>query len=103
MSGSSDEVQVSLSALITGFWTLPDSLNWFWDSSACLELFWTFLDSWNCFCGFLHVWTLFGDVLLFVPVVRACLSCVGRLCAKVPLRSNDVAAKGHKRWPIRVT
>ena len=40
MSGSSDEVQLPLSALRQGF-ALLNSLNWFWDSSACLDLFWT--------------------------------------------------------------
>ena len=73
ISGSSDDVQFPLSALISSFLTLLDSLNCFWE----------LLDSWNCFwetSGLLElrfgVFWMFGlcldDVLLFVPGVRAC-------------------------------
>ena len=100
ISGSSDDVHLPLSALISSFWTFLDSLNCFWDSSACLELFLDFsgllelrLGSSGCLDS---VWTM--CFCLFLVCVSV-LSCVGRLCAKVPLWSNDVAVKGHKRWP----
>ena len=63
ISGSSDDVQLPLSALISGFWTLLGCLNCFWEASGLLELrvgsFWMF-------------GLCLDDVLLFVPGVRAC-------------------------------
>ena len=90
ISGSSDDVQLPLSALISRFWALLDSLNCFWETSGLLELFLgTFWTPGTAFWGLLHVWTLFGRCAS-VCSWCACLflSCVGRLCTKatkVPL------------------
>ena len=83
---------------------------WFLDFSGPLELFsGIFCVSWTafvvfCMCGL----CLFLLSVLCVPV----LPCVGRLCTKLPLWSNDVAAtlwsndvaaKGIKSDDLRVT
>ena len=63
------------------------------DSSGLPELvFGTLLHFWN-FSGFLElllgssgcVDSVFGRRASAVPDLRACLSCVGRICTKVPL------------------
>ena len=99
MSGSSKKVQVSLPASITGF------LDFFWTPWTVLGLFffsWFFRFPLNCFWYLLHEWTLCGRRASVVPGLRACLSCVGRLCTKVPLWSNDVAAKRDTSDDLRV-
>ena len=46
-------------------------------------MFLVFLVSLELFWGLLHEWTYLDD--LFLLFLRACVSAVGRLCAKVPL------------------
>ena len=64
ISGSSKGVQRLLSAF-TGFWTLLDSLNCFWDSSPFLG-----------FCGFLELFLWSSACVDPVWTTCFCYSCV---------------------------